>query len=140
MNLDECLEALRRQFQAEPYATNFGIELVDLEPGRALVKMETKESMNNVFGMIHGAAIYSLMDAAFELTVNSHGTVAVALSVNVHYQNAVAPRETLLAEGREVNRSARISSCEITVTGKDGRLIASCQALAYRKKDALPFL
>jgi acyl-CoA thioesterase len=140
MNLDECLEALRRQFQAEPYARNFGIELVDLESGRALVKMETKESMNNVFGMIHGAAIYSLIDAAFELTVNSHGTMAVALSVNVHYLSAAAAGETLLAEGREVNRSARISSCEITVTGNDGRLIASCQALAYRKKDALPFL
>ena len=138
--MDESLEALRRQFQAEPYAKKMGIELVDLEPGRALVRMKTKESMNNLFGMTHGAAIYSLMDAAFELSVNSHGTVAVALSVSVHYLNAVAPGETLLAEGREVNRSARISSCEITVTGKDNRPIASCQAQAYRKKDALPFL
>jgi acyl-CoA thioesterase len=138
--LDECLEALKTHFQAEPYARSFGIELVELEPGRALVKMQTREAMNNIFGMTHGAAIYSLLDAAFELSVNSHGTVAVALSVNVNYINAASPGETLLAEGREVNRSARISSCEIRITGKGGRMIAICQALAYRKKDPLPFL
>ena len=80
------------------------------------------------------------MDAAFELTVNSHGTVAVALSVNVSYINAADPGEVLLAEGKEVNRSSRISTCEIRVTGEGGKLIAICQTLAYRKKDPLPFL
>jgi acyl-CoA thioesterase len=96
--------------------------------------------MKNLFGSIHGAAIFSLADAAFELAVNSHGTVAVALGVNVNYLCAANPGETLLAEGRETNRSRRISACEIRVTGEEGRLIATFQALAYRKKDPLPFL
>ncbi len=138
--MSDFLKSLEEQFRKEPYAQIFGIEIVDLAPGRALVKMETTENMTNIFEMIHGAAIYSLMDAAFELTVNSHGTVAVALSVNVSYLNAAAPGEALLAEGKEVNKSARISTCEIRVTGKGGRLMATCQALAYRKKDPLPFL
>lgn len=138
--MSDFLKALEEQFRKEDYAQIFGIEIVELAPGRAVVRMETTEKMSNIFEMIHGAAIYSLMDAAFELTVNSHGTVAVALSVNVSYLNAVAAGEVLLAEGREVNRSSRISTCEIRVTGEGGRLVATCQALAYRKKDPLPFL
>lgn len=138
--MDQCLAALKEHFLEEPYARIFGIEIVELEAGRALLQMQTSQRMNNLFGMIHGAAIYSLLDAAFELAVNSHGTVAVALGVNVNYLNAALPGETLLAEARETNLSRKISACEIRVTGKDGRLVASAQALAYRKKDPLPFL
>lgn len=138
--MDQCLAALKDHFLEEPYARIFGIEIVELEEGRALMQMQTSQRMNNLFGMIHGAAIYSLLDAAFELAVNSHGTVAVALSVNVNYLNAALPGETLFAEARETNLSRKISACDIRVTGKDGRLVASAQALAYRKKDRLPFL
>ena len=138
--MQECLAALEKHFAQEPYARIFGIRIVELEEGRALLEMKTTESMNNLFGMTHGAAIFSLVDAAFELAVNSHGTVAVALGVNMNYLNAPLPGESLRAEGREVNRSRKISACQINVTGGDGRLIATCQAMAYRKKDKLPFL
>jgi len=138
--LQECLAALEKHFAQEPYARIFGIRIVELEEGRALLEMKTTASMNNLFGMTHGGAIFSLVDAAFELAVNSHGTVAVALGVNMNYLNAPLPGESLRAEGREVNRSRKISACQITVTGEDGRLVATCQAMAYRKKDTLPFL
>ncbi|NMC10790.1 MAG: PaaI family thioesterase [Methanothrix sp.] len=138
--MNDVLQVLKERFSMEPYARSLGIEIVKLEPGQATVKMLTQESMNNIFGSTHGAAIYSLLDAAFELTVNSHGTVAVALEVNVNYLSAVNPGEVLIAKGREVSRSRRISACEIQITGEDGRLVANCQALAYRKKDPLPFL
>jgi acyl-CoA thioesterase len=118
----------------------FAIKIASLEEGRALLRMKTTPEMNNLFAMTHGAAIYSLVDAAFELAVNSHGTVAVAISVNMNYINAPKVGEILQAEGREVNASRKIAACEITVTGEDGRLIATCQALAYRKMEALPFL
>jgi len=138
--LDQCLATLEKRFLEEPYANIFGIRIVELEAGRALLKMKTSENMNNLFGTTHGAAIFSLVDAAFELAVNSHGTVAVALGVNMNYLSAPLAGERLQAEAREVNRSRKISACHISVTGEDGRLIATCQALAYRKKDKLPFL
>ncbi|HON35507.1 MAG TPA: PaaI family thioesterase [Methanothrix sp.] len=138
--MDQCLTALKREFSQEPYAQLLGIEIIELEAGHAILRMRTKESMSNLFGTVHGAAIYSLLDAAFELTVNSHGTVAVALGVNVNYLSSAHPGEILLAEGREINRSRRIASCDIRVTGGDGRLVATCQALAYRMRDRLPFL
>ena len=138
--MDQCLAALKEHFLEEPYARIFGIEIVELEAGRALLQMQTSSRMNNLFGMTHGAAIYSLLDAAFELAVNSHGTVAVALSVNVNYLNAANPGEKLQALAQETNLSRKISACEIRITGQDARLVATAQALAYRKKDRLPFL
>lgn len=139
-NADDVLKAFAKHFQDEPYAKLMGIQLSELTPGRAIVKMELSDNKNNIFGMTHGGAIFSLMDAAFELAVNSHGTVAVALNVSVNYISPAFPGETIHAEAREESRSNRISTCDISVRGGDGRLIATCQAMAYRKKDKLPFL
>jgi acyl-CoA thioesterase len=131
--LDPNLAALEKRFQDEPYARSLGIRIVELQEGRAVVAMKTSESMNNIVGTTHGGAIFTLMDAAFELTVNSHGNVAVALGVNVNYLSAALAGETLRAECREINRSRKIAACQISVTGQDGRLIATCQPLAYQK-------
>jgi acyl-CoA thioesterase len=136
----ELFSIFKRKFEAEPYVEKLGMRLVEMEPGRAAVEMDMTRENENIFGGVHGGAIYSLIDGAFEAAANSHGTVAVALNVNVSYVAPAVSGETLRAEARELSRSARISTCFIEVRKADGTLIATCQATAYRKKDPLPFL
>jgi acyl-CoA thioesterase len=90
--------------------------------------------------MVHGGAIFSLIDEAFELSCNAHGTVAVALSMSVTFHNPPDPGAVLRAESREIHRSRKTASYEIKVRDGKQLLIASCQALAYRKETPLPFL
>jgi acyl-CoA thioesterase len=138
--LDDTLKSLAEKFREEPFAKLFGIDLVELDFGRALVKMEVKDEMINLFKMAHGGAVFSLMDAAFELAANSYGTVAVALSMSVNYISPALAGKTIYAEAREVSRSSRISTYDLVVKSSEGELIAACQAMAYRKKEKLPFL
>jgi acyl-CoA thioesterase len=139
--MDETvIAAIKRQVEKEPYARKVGLRLVALAPGHAVVEMEPREDMTNIFGMTHGGAIFSLIDEAFEVSCNAHGTVAVALSMNVAYHRAPSPESRLCAESLEIHRSARTATYEIKVTDEQNVLIASCTALAYRKKDKLPFL
>jgi acyl-CoA thioesterase len=138
--LDDTLKAIGDKFRDEPYAKLFGIDLVELDYGSALVKMQVSKDMMNLFGVAHGGAVFSLMDAAFELAANSYGTVAVALSMSVNYISPALVGNTFFARAREVSRSSRISTYELTVQNSEGGLVASCQAMAYRKRDKLPFL
>jgi acyl-CoA thioesterase len=131
---------MRRGFEAEPYAKMLGLKLVEIGTGFGIVELKLSEDTKNIFGVTHGGAVFSLIDGAFEVAANSHGTVAVALNVNVSYINPSIPGDTLRAEAREVSRSRRISSYHIEVKNDRGDLIATCQAMAYRKKDPLPFL
>jgi len=124
----------------EGYAEKLGLKLIELSPGHAVVEMVPGEKDVNIFGTVHGGAIFSLMDEAFQLSCNSHGTMAVALNVNVTYHHPAQKDHRLLAESKEVHRSAKTASYDIKVTDEKGLLIASCQALAYRKRDVLPFL
>ncbi len=137
---EEIFEAIRKRVEEEPYAKKMGLKLVEVDSGRSLVEMKFTEDMENVFGMAHGGAIFSLIDEAFEVASNSHGTVSVALSMSVTYVSSPKKGDTLLAEGKEVSRSNRVATYSIQVKTETGDLIAICQALVYRKRDPLPFL
>jgi acyl-CoA thioesterase len=123
----------------EPFARLLNIRLIDVSEGYALCEMDYTEAMDNIHGMAHGGAIFSLIDEAFEVSSNSHGTVAVALNVNVTYVKAAKKNTVLRAESREVARGNKTATYCIDVTDGEG-LIAVCQALVYRKRDQVSFL
>lgn len=139
--MDEKLKrAIFRRMETEPFGQKFGISLMDLQPGFARVEMRFTEDMENMFGMAHGGAIFSLMDAAFEVASNSHGTMAVALSMNINYLASPAKGAKLTAEAREINKTKRTAAYDIRATDDSGKLLATCQALVYRLDKPLPFL
>lgn len=137
---EKVFEAIRRKVENEPYAKKLGLKLIKITAGYSLVEMTLAPEMDNIFGMAHGGAIFSLIDEAFETASNSHGTVAVALQVSISYLKPPAAGSTLFAEAKEVNRSRSVSHYEISVRDDRKDLIATSLAMAYRKKDPLPFL
>jgi acyl-CoA thioesterase len=137
---DKALAAIKKRVEEEPYAQKLGLSLILLEPGHAIVEMSSSEGLENIFGMAHGGAIFSLIDEAFQVSCNAHGTVAVALNMTVTYHIPPGKDGVLRAESKEIHRSAKTGTYEIKVTDDKGRLIASCMALAYRKGERLPFL
>ena len=139
MTSNKILESIWQRVENEPYASKIGLKLIKVEPGYALVEMALKDNFKNIFNMTHGGAIFSLIDEAFEISGNSHGTVAVALNMSVTFHRPPKENGVLQAESREIYRSKKTATYEIKVTEESGALIASCQALAYRKQDKLPF-
>jgi len=136
----KVMDAIWQRVANEPFARKMGLRLLKIEPGYALVEMDLRDDMANIFDMTHGGAIFSLIDEAFEISCNSHGTVAVALSMTVTYNNPPTKAGVLRAESKEIYRSRKTATYDIKVTENENILIASCQALAYRKQEKLPFL
>ncbi len=135
----EFLQKLKEQAQGQKIAQHLGIVLEEVTPGSARASMVCREEMSNILGMIHGTALFALMDEVFQAAVNSHGTAAVALNLSLTFHQAPKFGERLTATGREVHTSRRLATCLIEVTTEDDRLIASCQALAYRKGTEIEF-
>jgi acyl-CoA thioesterase len=133
-------EALLRKIKAEPFAKKFALQLIDLQEGYARVEMIFTEDMENIFGMAHGGALFALIDEAFEMASNSHGTMAVALNMNINYISTPAKGSRLTAQAKEFNKTSKTAAYDIRVTDDQGNLIAVCQALVYRKDKPLPFL
>ena len=134
-------KAIETAVQNESLARTFKIELKQLETGRSVVEMVYDPgSMSNMFQRAHGGAVYALIDEAFETASQTHGTIAVALNVNVTYVASPPDGARLHAEAREVSRTKKTAVYEINVFGPDRQRIATCQALAYRTGKPLPFI
>jgi acyl-CoA thioesterase len=137
---EKVRQAIFAQIGKEPFGEKFGLTLIDVQEGYAKVEMRFTTDMENMFGMAHGGAIFSLMDAAFEVASNSHGTMAVALSMNINYLASPAKGASLTAEAREINKTKRTAAYDIRATDNSGNLLATCQSLVYRMDKPLPFL
>jgi acyl-CoA thioesterase len=134
-------EAIYSAVEKEPFARALNMELVELDLGYSVVEMVYyPPTMNNIYDRAHGGAIFGLIDEAFEAAGQTDGTVAVALNVNVTYVSSPGAGKLLRAEAREVSRTNKTAGYEIKVMEKDGRLIATCQALAYCTGKPIPFL
>jgi acyl-CoA thioesterase len=137
---EKVKEAIFRQVSREPFAEKFKLRLIDLEEGYSKVTMIFTPDMENIFGMAHGGAVFALIDEAFQTACNAYGTVALALNVNITYIASPAPGTQLTAVAKEYSRTSKTANYEIKVEDEQGKLIASCQALAYRRGNPLPFL
>jgi acyl-CoA thioesterase len=118
-------EAIYRAVEKEPFARALKMELVALDEGHSVVEM---------------AYDPAAMDEAFETACQTHGTIAVALNVNVTYVTSPEPGARLRAEAREVSKTNKTAAYDLKVTDQEGQIIASCQALAFRTGKPIPFL
>ncbi|HDZ91700.1 MAG: hotdog fold thioesterase [Deltaproteobacteria bacterium] len=139
--MDQAIRSsMTRSVKVEGYAVKLGLELIEVSDGHAVVEMVPLDDDVNLFGMVHGGAIFSLMDEAFQVSCNSHGRMAVALNVNVVFHNPARAGCRLRAVSREISLSKKTATYQIRVMDRDKTLIASALALAYRKREKLPFM
>jgi acyl-CoA thioesterase len=128
---------LRSFFGGDRFAARNGIELLEVEEGRALARLAVSGEHLNAAGVVQGGAVFTLADFAFAAASNSRGNVALAIEAHVTFLRA-AREGFLLAEAREESCSRRLSTCTVRVTGEGGELIALFTGTAYRKDDPLP--
>ena len=126
----------QRIFEAvktEPFVRALNIRLISLSEGQSTVEMDYQpELMNNIYQRAHGGTLFALIDEAFETAAQTHGTIAVALNVNVTYIRPPAAGERLRATANEISATRKTATYDIRVANMDDDLIAVCQAVAYR--------
>ena len=133
MNLDQ----ISQRISQDPFARFLGIELLELREGYGRAAMTVQEHMLNFLGIPHGGVIFSLADAAFAAACNSHGQVAVALSVSINYLAAVSLGTRLYAEATEESLGRRTALYRLAVTTEEGVLVALAQGTVYRRNQPL---
>lgn len=119
-------------FTKDTFARGAGIELLEVSPGKARVKMEVRAIHLNSHGTVHGGAIFTLADAAFALASNSHGVPAAAINASIAYMKS-ARSGTLFADAVEYSKNPKLATYIVDVTDERGEKIAIFQGMVYRK-------
>lgn len=87
----------------------------------------------NGAGLTHGSAVFALADIVFAASSNSHGTLALALNVNINFLKATTEGAVLTAVGREENRTRKTGLYRLEVRDEEGDLVAVAEGVAFVK-------
>ncbi|MGR3315143.1 hydroxyphenylacetyl-CoA thioesterase PaaI [Roseovarius indicus] len=108
----------------------FGMEIVEVDEGRAVLRMTVAPEHCNGHGSCHGGVTFSLADSAFAFACNSRNQSTVAQHNIISYLAPGKEGDVLTAVAEETDLSGRSGIYDVTVTNQDGRKIASFRGLS----------
>lgn len=130
---------IREFFKNDRFATENGVELVEVTQGYAKARVLLTADHLNAGGACQGGVYFTLADLALAACMNSHGTLTVTTSANITFLRP-ASKDCIWAEACEIVDHKRMPYGEVRITDDDGRLLAVFTASGFRKEGAtLPF-
>jgi len=94
---------------------SLGMEIVDVAPGRATMRMSVREDMVNGHAIGHGGFTFTLADSAFAFACNSYNRSTVAASCEIRFLAPTRLGDVLVAEAVERSRTGRDGVYDISV-------------------------
>ena len=131
MNDEALTDAERRHiervFESIPFARLLGIELVEIERGKAVLRLAARDELRRNGGVLHGGVTASLIDtaAAFVImTLLSPDQTTTTIDLTVHYlRPLIKGRAT--AHARIVREGSRIIIAAVDVFDETETLAAT---------------
>lgn len=116
-----CAQAMWQQDRA---AKAQGLELLDIGPGRARMRMPVRQDMTNGHGLCHGGYMFFLADTTFAYACNSRNQRAVAAGAEIHFLAPAFEGDVLTADGQERHLAGRSGIYDVKVTDQHDKLVA----------------
>ena len=121
-------DIIRAFIPASPFAKELGIELLDLRPDHAELRLPYAPRLATMGDVVHGGAIAALLDTAGMAAAWSDDFVpermaGSTVSMTVSFA-AAAVASDLTAHASVVRRRRTLCFCEVTVTDAAGEVVA----------------
>ena len=117
------IEEARDFFRHDRFATDAGMVIEELRPGRAVCSFVIDERHQNAQGGVMGGAIFTLIDFAYAAAASAVHRPTVAMQSSISYLNAArSGKLTATAECRKDGRTSCVYN--VNVTDENGRDIA----------------
>lgn len=111
--------------EADEATRALGIELLEVEPGFARLRMRVQPHFLNALGICHGGYLFMLADSAFAFACNSHNQKAVSANASIDFLAPARADDVMEAVATEVHRGGRSGLYDVRVTDQSGRLLAT---------------
>jgi acyl-CoA thioesterase len=118
----------------DAFSAWLGVELLDVRPSAAAVRMTVRPEMVNGFGVCHGGVTFALADSALAFASNAHGRVTVSIENSITYPEPVAVGDVLTAIAVEESARSRVAFYGVRVTKQGDNLVALFRGTVYRTR------
>jgi acyl-CoA thioesterase len=123
---------VEKMLAVDGFSRWLGIRVIELAPGRAVVRMTVRDEMINGFRTAHGGIVFSLADSALAFSTNTGGYITVALDCTISYPAPVKPGDVLTATSVEESTTSKLAFCSVTVVNQDDVVVGHFRGTVYR--------
>ncbi|KUZ74268.1 hydroxyphenylacetyl-CoA thioesterase PaaI [Burkholderia ubonensis] len=111
-------------YDADTCSRALGMELAEVRPGYARMRMPVRADFLNGHQICHGGLIFTLADSTFAFACNSYNLNTVAAGCSIEFLRPVHGGDILTAEAVEQTRNGRYGIYDIRVTNQAGETVA----------------
>ena len=108
-----------------------GMQVVDVAPGRAVVRMTVRQDMLNGHALCHGGLIATLADSSFAFACNAYNELSVASGFSVDLLAPGRLGDVLTATCSEAAKGGRTGLYDSEVCNQRGERIALFRGRSY---------
>lgn len=124
--------AVNKMLKDDGFSAWLGIELVEVHPGKAIVRMKVRKEMLNGFNICHGGIPYSLADTALAFASNTRGMISLSIENSITYLTKLHEGDIITAKAEEISAGSKIAVYNVTVQKEDGHKAAYFKGLVYK--------
>lgn len=118
--------------EEDKFAAHNGMQLVECRPGYAKAILKVSSIHLNAAGVVHGGTLFGLADFA-AAAVNAYGVVALSINNSISYFGKWRSG-VITAEVVEIDRSHKLTTCDVNITDDTGKLLSSFRGTSYITK------
>jgi uncharacterized protein (TIGR00369 family) len=122
----EVMEKIREKFELNHFPKLVGIEIDDIEPGRAKLSLEVTQKHRQLQGIMHGGAIATLIDTAVAFAIvgaSEPSAKFTTIELKVNYLSPIVEGR-VIADARLIRDGKRIIVAECDVFDAAGKMAA----------------
>jgi acyl-CoA thioesterase len=116
--------------ERDAFSRWLGIEILDVRPRGATIRMVVRDEMLNGFGVCHGGALFSLADSALAFACNTHGRVTVSIENSITYPTAIRTGDELTADAIEESATRRLAFYRVEIR-RGGAIVSIFRGTVY---------
>jgi len=108
-----------------PFLAHLGVEIEEMEPGRAVLSLEPRPEHYNSWGGVHGGVIMTLLDVCMAVAGRAHDPANLSgVTVDMASSFISPGKGRQVATGRVVAQTRTLWRCEGEIHNADGTLVA----------------
>jgi len=122
--LPKLIEEVRESFEASPFFSHIGFEIIHFQEGKVLLKLPITQQLLNVNATLHGGVHAAMLDMILGMAIRTTTkTRCVTMNLNVNYL-APAISGNVFANGKIIKQGYRTVTAEGKLFDEQENLLA----------------
>lgn len=119
-------------YEKDACAQAYGIDIIDMNDGYAVLTMKVTPQMLNGHQSCHGGQLFTLADTAFAYACNSQGLAAVASGCSIDFIRPAFAGDTLTATAQVRHQGKQTGLYDIEIVNQQQKAVAFFRGKSHR--------